>query len=87
MFAKSRAVVGFMLLLALQAGPALSQSDQPAPRAEGSGLGPNVKPAPVGHRQPKASDIPKDASRDSPSAERERMNREIDSKLRICRDC
>ena len=85
--AGGRSAACFLLLLTLQAGSAFSQADQPAPRTEGSGLGPNVKPAPVGHRQPKASDIPKDPSRDSSDAERQRIDREIDAKLKICRNC
>jgi hypothetical protein len=46
-----------------------------------------VAPAPVGHRQPKAADIPKDRPKDTTDEQREKLDRELDAKLRICRNC
>ena len=43
--------------------------------------------APVGHRQPTAADIPKDVPKDAADSEREKRDRELDAKLRICRGC
>ena len=45
-------------------------------------------PAPVGHRQPRAEDIPVERPKKSASdAELERLERALDGKLMICRGC
>jgi hypothetical protein len=88
--AKSHAAMRLMTVLLpvlLATAPAMSQSDSQKPRAEGSGLGSGVPQAPVGHRQPKAADIPAERPKDAADAERERLDRELDAKLRICRNC
>lgn len=43
--------------------------------------------APVGHRQPRAADIPKSASESEDSASLDREKAFIDSKMSICRGC
>ena len=78
-----------LLLPALfYATPAASQGDarsasEPPARSEQS----TVPKAPVGHRQPTAADIPKDLTKDAADVEREKRDRELDAKLRICRGC
>ena len=74
----------------LMAAPAKAQTQPPldrttgtAPRAEGS----LVPQAPVGHRQPRAADLPPAAERTAADQERERKDRELDKRLRICRNC
>lgn len=75
----------------LMAAPAKAQTLPPqdrtttgiAPRAEGS----LVPQAPVGHRQPRAGDLPPAAERTAADQERERKDRELDKRLRICRNC
>jgi hypothetical protein len=42
---------------------------------------------PVGHRQPRASDFPSGVQRDPSDEWLNRLNRETDSKLQICRGC
>jgi hypothetical protein len=44
-------------------------------------------PAPVGHRQPGAADIPTGVPLSSSRAEQEQLDRNIDDKLKICRGC
>jgi hypothetical protein len=44
-------------------------------------------PAPVGHFQPRAGDIPTGIPLSPSRAERERMDGALDEKLRICRGC
>jgi hypothetical protein len=44
-------------------------------------------PAPVGHRQPRAAEIPANAPKNESDAWPQRLNREIDRKLQICRGC
>jgi hypothetical protein len=51
-------------------------SDQPA-----------MPQAPIGHRQPRAAELPADTSPSAEDAWMNRVNRDIDSKLTICRRC
>lgn len=44
-------------------------------------------PAPVGHRQPRAAEIPANAAKHEADAWLQRLNREIDSRLWLCRGC
>ena len=44
-----------------------------------------VREAPVGHRQPRAKDLP--ASRNESAPIRSPEEQDVDRKLRICRDC
>jgi len=43
--------------------------------------------APVGHRQPKVSDIPRNTQLSVFEAEQRRLDAELDKKLMICRGC
>jgi hypothetical protein len=43
--------------------------------------------APVGHRQPRAADIPKSVPDSEETASLERENASVDSKISICRGC
>ena len=46
-----------------------------------------VPQAPVGHRQPKLSDLPPESQRAATTTERSARDRELDKKLQICRGC
>jgi hypothetical protein len=92
MFATNRAVLSLAVALPglLLGQDATAQVRQPtdrtmdaAPRAEQS-LAPQ---APVGHRQPRAADLPAPAEPTAADRERERKDRELDKRLRICRNC
>ena len=48
---------------------------------------PKPWPAPVGHRQPRASDIPSGVQKNASDAWLEQLNRRLDRDLRICRGC
>lgn len=49
-------------------------------------LGPKVAPAPVGHRQPRAADIT--PSQKTPAEiQEEKLQAELERKLKICRGC
>lgn len=89
MFAKHDAAVRigiFLLPGLLFAMPAASQGDRDSQRgAETSER--KLPQAPVGHRQPTAADIPKDLPKNPADIEREKRDRELDAKLRICRNC
>lgn len=47
---------------------------------------PGIPPAPVGHRQPRAADIPQSAKSQADILE-ERQQAELARRLRICRGC
>jgi hypothetical protein len=46
-----------------------------------------VPQAPVGHRQPRASDLPPESQRAATESERSPRDRELDKILQICRGC
>ncbi len=73
-----------LLPVLLYAAPAMSQGDSQQP---GSAQKSGFAQAPVGHRQPKAADIPKERPKDATDEQREKLDRELDAKLRICRNC
>jgi hypothetical protein len=83
--------VGVVVSIAALAGAAMAQNTQPNPsRAPNQSAGGPVDargplPAPVGHRQPKQSDLPPAA------VNRENQVgsgfRDLDDKLRICKGC
>jgi len=47
----------------------------------------SAQDTPIGHRQPRAADIPANRSSADGDAWLNRVNRDIDSKLNICRGC
>jgi hypothetical protein len=78
---KNRIAVVF--LAAALASPALAQSHDPS---LGSGnIDRSHMTAPVGHRQPRASDVPATNSNDNTSAYA--RNPKLERALRICRGC
>jgi hypothetical protein len=44
-------------------------------------------PAPVGHRQPRAADVPTGLEKSESDEEQGRLDRELARKLQICRGC
>jgi hypothetical protein len=77
------------LLLSAQALAQEAQTKEPD-RTVGSGVRmeePSLPQAPVGHRQPRASDLPATRERDPSDDWLNRLNRETDRKLEICRGC
>jgi hypothetical protein len=83
---------GAISLLAAHAGGAMAQSTRPnspyaapPPVAAERGEVRGPLPAPVGHRQPKQSDLPADVIRNENRAAQDL--RDLDAKLRICKGC
>jgi hypothetical protein len=74
------------VLLYATAAAALDAQAERKPTTSGRAEPSTLPQAPVGHRQPRASDIPKDAS-NAADEERQRRDRELDSRLQICRGC
>jgi hypothetical protein len=71
----------------LYAMPAASEGERDSRRSSSTTEQSKLPQAPVGHRQPTAADIPKDVPKDAAEIEREKRDRELDAKLRICRNC
>ena len=63
--------------------------DKRPPETNGSAIPSGVLPAPVGHRQPRASDIPAGAQSFMNDEDRRQLQpeRELDKQLQICRGC
>ena len=90
--------MALVIALVFASAPVARAQDTARPRAEiptgtsaqAHGLAVSLAawPAPVGHRQPRAEDIPAEApkKRDS-DAQLERLDRALDGKLKICRGC
>ena len=82
---KGRAPGLFLLPGLLYAMPAASEGD--SRRSSETSERPKQQQAPVGHRQPTLADIPKGLPKDPADTEQEKRDRELDAKLRICRNC
>jgi hypothetical protein len=67
-----------------ETGPTGAPAAKPATSGEAT-----VKPwaAPVGHRQPRASDIPATVEQDDLAVRLDAINRKLDRDLKICRGC
>ena len=81
----------FAALLAATAAGAQTarEPNQRPPETTGSASGspPGMPQAPVGHRQPRAADLPAATERSPEDQRQMERDREIDKKLWICRGC
>jgi hypothetical protein len=64
-----------------QSPPAAREANPPPPATDAR------EQAPVGHRQPRPSDLPSNVRRDEGGAVRSPMDQELDQKMQICRGC
>ena len=81
------AIVAVVVALALGISPAWAQtsptSQPPAQSSPSPSTTGRAQPqAPVGHRQPRAADVPRETGTTFRPGQKE-----LDKKLRICRDC
>ena len=87
-----------LVAVAVLAGAAVAQNNPPSPSGRSSGGAQtngqsdstagqveSGREAPVGHRQPRARDLPAGPNEAAPIRSPEEQ--EVDRKLRICRDC
>ena len=70
----------------LCAAHAIAQDRRP-PETTGSAIPSDEPQAPVGHRQPRASDIPANTPRTAEEERQAQRDRELDKKLWFCRGC
>jgi hypothetical protein len=89
---KHRAVLRLAMLalpgLLISAAATAGDADRNADRTVGLGSHePIVPPAPIGHRQPRAADLPAVSPKVGSDDWLNRLNRETNRKLQICRGC
>jgi hypothetical protein len=79
------ASVGLMLAALAPATPAFAQQQAPAPKVDSAQA---PRQAPVGHRQPRATDVPSPQQQpvDSTAGQGQR-DKTLDQRLQICRGC
>jgi hypothetical protein len=75
------------LLCANSASAQDQRKGPPETTGSASGLPAGVPQAPVGHRQPRASDLPANTERTNEEQNQIQRDRELDKKLWICRGC
>lgn len=78
-----------MALIILIGGPAaFAQSSGTSSYPKNSTAGSGVPPAPVGHRQPRASDVPNEKNLSDPNSAMNKEDAALDKKIKsICRGC
>jgi len=77
--------IAMALLMMMGGATAFSQGGTPGPGAtKGSG----IPPAPIGHRQPRASDVPSEKNLANPNDPLVKEDAILDKKIKsICRGC
>ena len=82
-----RIIVAALSLLMMLTGAAIAQSGAKGSGPAGTSAG-SVPSAPVGHRQPRAGDVPSDKLASDPSDPLSKENQALDKKIKsICRGC
>jgi hypothetical protein len=67
---------------------AFAQGSSSVPKNSGGGGGGGVVQAPVGHRQPRVSDVPSEKNLSDPNDPLSKENQALDRKIKsICRGC
>jgi hypothetical protein len=81
-----RTIISMVLMVLIGAPGALAQSGKTGSSTATKGSG--VLPAPVGHRQPRAGDVPDEKNLSNPSDPANKEDAALDRKIRsICRGC
>ena len=78
-------ITSMALLVLLGAAPAIAQSNKQGSGATNSGT---VPQAPIGHRQPRAGDVPDEKNLSNPNDPINKEDALLDKKIKsICRGC
>ena len=81
-------ILSIALVVLIGGADAFAQGSSSVPKNSGGGGGGGVIQAPVGHRQPRASDVPNEKNLSDPNDPLSKENRELDRKIKsICRGC
>ncbi|WP_407183322.1 hypothetical protein [Bradyrhizobium centrosematis] len=74
-------------LVVLLGGPGIAQTGAKGSPSSGATSG-SLPPAPVGHRQPRVSDVPNEKNLTDPNDPLSKENQALDKKIKsICRGC
>jgi hypothetical protein len=83
-----RKIVVAVSLLVLLGGAAVAQTGGTKGPASGGATSGSTPQAPVGHRQPRASDVPSEKNLSDPNDPLSKENQALDKKIKsICRGC
>jgi hypothetical protein len=75
-------------LVVLLGGAAIAQTGGTKGSTSGGAASGSLPPAPVGHRQPRASDVPNEKNLSDPNDPLSKENQALDKKIKsICRGC
>ena len=83
-----RKFVVSLSILALLGGTAIAQTGNNKKMSTGETIKGNIPDAPIGHRQPRASDVPSEKNLSDPNDPLSRENQALDKKIKsICKGC
>jgi len=83
-------ILSIALVVLIGGADAFAQGSSSVPKNSGGsgGGGGGVIQAPVGHRQPRVSDVPSEKNLNDPNDPLSKENRDLDRKIKsICRGC
>ncbi|MGY2907061.1 hypothetical protein [Bradyrhizobium sp. URHC0002] len=81
-------ILSIALVVLIGGADAFAQGSSTAPKNSGGGGGGGVIQAPVGHRQPRAGDVPSEKNLSDPNDPLSKENAALDRKIKsICRGC
>lgn len=81
-----KAIISMALLMLIGSPAAMAQSNNPG--GPGATKGGGIPEAPIGHRQPRASDVPSEKNLSNPSDPINKEDAVLDKKIKsICRGC
>ena len=81
-------ILSIALMVLIGGADAFAQGSSSMPKNSGGGGGGGVIQAPVGHRQPRVSDVPSEKNLSDPNDPLSKENRDLDRKIKsICRGC
>ncbi|WP_426524443.1 hypothetical protein [Bradyrhizobium sp. McL0615] len=81
-------ILSIALVVLIGGADAFAQGSSSVPKNSGGGGGGGVIQAPVGHRQPRVSDVPSEKNLSDPNDPLSKENQALDRKIKsICRGC
>jgi hypothetical protein len=81
-------ILSIALVVLIGGADAFAQGSSSMPKNSGGGGGGGVIQAPVGHRQPRVSDVPSEKNLSDPNDPLSKENAALDRKIKsICRGC
>ena len=81
-------ILSIALVVLVGGADAFAQGSSSVPKNSGGGGGGGAIQAPVGHRQPRASDVPSEKNLSDPNDPLSKENAALDRKIKsICRGC